>query len=377
MAGPITDPAMSPLPSDVNQRRCPETLEELGSIYDANYYKHGCGPFPYDRTEPHWARFFGQIAARLIESLKPRRVLDAGCAMGFLVEAFWDRGVEAWGIDISPFAIENVRRDMREYCRVASISTDIEGTYDLITCIEVLEHMRESDAQEAIRRICAATDTILFSSTPTDLTEPTHFNVRPLLYWMRSFQENGFAPDLCFDAGFVTPHAMLMRRSAPWHPDVLQTMVALLQARASLVDAHAQISALNGTAAELERLRAEHNRLMQEEGARAKREEAGVEEQQARARLDREVAEIRGQYAQSQQQIGQIEELANDTLHRLQSVQAFAESLRHKMDTQFGAIDGELSGVVAQQRSMLDSRIWRSLVAAGAALGRVTHPFSK
>jgi len=100
-----TDPGAPPAPSvERSTTPCPETLEELGATYDANYYQTGCGPFPYDRTEPHWARFFGGIATRLIEVLKPRRVLDAGCALGFLVEAFWDRGVEAWGIDISSFA---------------------------------------------------------------------------------------------------------------------------------------------------------------------------------------------------------------------------------------------------------------------------------
>jgi SAM-dependent methyltransferase len=338
----------------------------LGSLYDAEYYRHGCGPFPYDRSEPHWGRFFGEIAAHLIESLKPRRVLDAGCAMGFLVEAFWDRGVEAWGIDVSPFAIENVRRDMREYCRVGSISTDIEGTYDLITCIEVVEHMRESDAQDAIRRMCAATDTVLFSSTPSDLTEPTHFTVRPLLYWMRSFEENGFAPDLCFDASFATPHAMLMRRSEPWHPDVLQAMVALLHARMSLVQSRAEVSSLQRTVAErtadLERLRADENAAI---------------EREVRTRVDRELSELRTLYTQSQEQFQDLEELASDVVYRLEGVQAFAEAVREKLDAQMREMNRELTKVASQQRSILDSRIWRSLTAAGGAVLRMTRPFGK
>lgn len=75
------------------------------SQYGENYYRCHCGPLPYDRSCAHWATFFGGIADTLIRSFRPARVFDAGCALGFLVEAFWDRGVEAWGRDISDFAI--------------------------------------------------------------------------------------------------------------------------------------------------------------------------------------------------------------------------------------------------------------------------------
>ena len=34
------------------------------------------------------------VADQLISLLNPRRVLDVGCAMGFLVECFRDRGVQ-------------------------------------------------------------------------------------------------------------------------------------------------------------------------------------------------------------------------------------------------------------------------------------------
>ena len=82
-------------------------------VYDEQYYlKNGCGPIPYARDEPHWLRFFDMIADQIILSLSPKRVFDAGCAMGFLVESLWDRGVEAWGVDISEYAISRVRKDM-------------------------------------------------------------------------------------------------------------------------------------------------------------------------------------------------------------------------------------------------------------------------
>jgi SAM-dependent methyltransferase len=180
-------------------------------LFNEEYYSCSCG-VPYDRTA-HWLNFFGTIADHIIRSLRPRKVLDVGCAMGLLVEALWDRGIEAYGIDISSYAISKVRRDMVPYCRIASITDPITEHFDLVTCIEVLEHIPPEQTSRALESLCQCTDTILFSSSPTDLVETTHFNVRPTISWLRLFASLGFWPDVLFDAGFITPHAMLLRRA--------------------------------------------------------------------------------------------------------------------------------------------------------------------
>jgi 2-polyprenyl-3-methyl-5-hydroxy-6-metoxy-1,4-benzoquinol methylase len=161
-------------------------LQEISSWYDENYYQRYCGDIPYERSE-YWLRFFHSISDHIVRSLRPRTVLDAGCAKGFLVEALWERGVEAHGIDFSLYAISEVRKDMQPYCRCASLTEPIEGRFDLVTCFEVLEHIPDGAVQEAIRNLAAVTDTILFSSTPIELTEPTHINVRPTIGWLRLF----------------------------------------------------------------------------------------------------------------------------------------------------------------------------------------------
>jgi 2-polyprenyl-3-methyl-5-hydroxy-6-metoxy-1,4-benzoquinol methylase len=50
--------------------------------------------------------------------------------------------------------------------------------FDLIVCIEVLEHIDPADADRAIRNIAAHSEDVLFSSTPFDYREPTHINAR-------------------------------------------------------------------------------------------------------------------------------------------------------------------------------------------------------
>src|SRR5438270_13883388 len=151
-------PAEQPKEDTHEPAALPDSAEELSKLYREEYYRSYCGSVPYSRSElPHWAAFFGTIAEELIKVLQPKRVLDAGCALGFLVEAFWDRGVEAWGMDVSSYAISQVRRDLQPYCRLGSIADPIEGPYDLITCIEVLEHMPEAQARQAIENMTRAT----------------------------------------------------------------------------------------------------------------------------------------------------------------------------------------------------------------------------
>jgi glycosyltransferase involved in cell wall biosynthesis/cellulose synthase/poly-beta-1,6-N-acetylglucosamine synthase-like glycosyltransferase len=197
----------------------------------------GFGGIPYERS-PHWLEFFTGIADEIIRRLRPKRVFDAGCAWGFLVEALSDRGVEAFGVDVSDYAIANVRPDMRAYCSVRSLAQPIPGApYDLLTCIEVLEHMPEEEARKAISGMTQATESILFSSTPEDFNEPTHVNVHSVIYWLRAFAEYHFYPDLLFDASFVAPHAFLLRRRVEGMPeDALLLFNQRVQCQIELVD---------------------------------------------------------------------------------------------------------------------------------------------
>jgi hypothetical protein len=181
-----------------------------GGEFDAYYFEHCCGR-PYKRDD-HWLKFFGGIADHVVQRIQPKRVLDAGCAMGLLVESLRDRGVDAEGVDISSYAIDHVADAAKPYCRVGSIADELSSRYDLIVTIEVLEHVPAPVGEAAIANFCRHTDDVLFSSTPGDYREPTHVNVRPAEYWAELFAEQGFFRDVDFDAAFLTPWAVRFRR---------------------------------------------------------------------------------------------------------------------------------------------------------------------
>ena len=194
--------------------------EPSAALFDEHYFRHSCGP-AYERSA-HWLNFFDGIGEHIVRRMGPRTVLDAGCAMGFLVEALRDRGVEAFGLDISEYALQRVRDDLKPYCWLGSVLDPLPRRYDLIVCIEVLEHLPQTDSERALENLCRYCDDMLFSSTPEDYREATHFNVQPPEYWAEQFALQGFVHDVEFDGSFITPWATRFRRSQEPHHRVVR-----------------------------------------------------------------------------------------------------------------------------------------------------------
>jgi hypothetical protein len=193
-----------------------DQLRPDASSFGAEYYATSCGK-PYCRNA-EWLGFFGGIADRIVSELNPRHVLDAGCALGLLVETLRARGVDASGIDLSSYAIANAAPDVRPFLREGSVAMELDRFYDLIVSIEVLEHMPSDEAVRAVENFCRHTDDVLFSSSPLDFSEATHVNVRPPEDWAAEFARHGFFRDVDFDASFITPWAVrFRRRNDPLH----------------------------------------------------------------------------------------------------------------------------------------------------------------
>src|SRR4030067_2387304 len=181
--------------------------------YDKNYFDYYGSLGLYDRSKEEWLLFFASIADGIKEKIDPKKVLEIGCAKGFLLEALRDRGIDAVGIDISDYAISHVRSDIKAYCSVRTAAEPFNDSYDLIVCMEVLEHLSEEEGCKVIKNICAHASDVIFSSNPSyDHPDPTHQNVRPKEYWIRRFAENTFALDREFDASFIASHAMRFKK---------------------------------------------------------------------------------------------------------------------------------------------------------------------
>jgi 2-polyprenyl-6-hydroxyphenyl methylase/3-demethylubiquinone-9 3-methyltransferase len=86
--------------------------------------------------------------------LAGRRVLDVGCGGGLLAEGMVRRGARVTGIDLAPAALEVARLHAEDSglhvdYRLASaeeLATVQPGAYDLVTCLELLEHVPDPAA---------------------------------------------------------------------------------------------------------------------------------------------------------------------------------------------------------------------------------------
>jgi 2-polyprenyl-6-hydroxyphenyl methylase/3-demethylubiquinone-9 3-methyltransferase len=89
-----------------------------------------------------------EYVARRAE-LQGARVLDVGCGGGLLAEAMAARGAEVTGLDLEPRNLEAARAhavasgvEIEYLCRdVEGFAMERAGHYDVITCMELLEHV--------------------------------------------------------------------------------------------------------------------------------------------------------------------------------------------------------------------------------------------
>ena len=195
-----------------------------GELYNQEYYRYHVGELPYD--DPAWEDVFRRIAEHIVNDFHPQTFLDVGCAMGHLVSALRDMGVDAYGIDASEYAISKVRPEYRDYFRVWAapepFPSDIPQEYDMLSSIEVVEHLHEEDGDDFIAILCSHSKRVLFSSSPDDITEATHFNVQQPEYWLKRFAKHGYFRDLNYSVNYIAPQAMCLSYGAMEVPHVVE-----------------------------------------------------------------------------------------------------------------------------------------------------------
>ena len=118
-----------------------------------------------DQLDRHWQ--CDECARTPLES---KTALDVGCGAGLLAEPLARLGATVTGLDASPDLIAVARSHAAEQGLAidyrAGELTELEGQFDLITCMEVIEHVADPAAfvKALARRL--APDGLLILSTP-------------------------------------------------------------------------------------------------------------------------------------------------------------------------------------------------------------------
>ena len=154
----------------------PEEAELFGSLaadwWDpdgASAMLHKLNPvrlkYVRDQVDQHW-----QCDECSRTPLEGKRALDVGCGARLLAEPLARLGAKVTGIDASPEVIavarEHAARQGLDIDYRAGDVAALEGDFDLITCMEVIEHVMDAAAFVKVLAGRLAANGLLIMSTP-------------------------------------------------------------------------------------------------------------------------------------------------------------------------------------------------------------------
>tara|TARA_Y100000593_G_scaffold43084_1_gene82541 strand:- start:33 stop:635 length:603 start_codon:yes stop_codon:yes gene_type:complete len=121
--------------------------------------------------------------------------VDYGCAKGFLVNALRLLGCDAYGEDISQYALDSCHPDVKEY-----VSLPNNKKYDLLICKDVLEHVNEEDLPGLLKSFTEKSNQFFFVIPLGDEdrfrireyeVDITHVTKKDESWWINLFRKCG------------------------------------------------------------------------------------------------------------------------------------------------------------------------------------------
>lgn len=125
------------------------------SFFDRDYFELGIGYTGYTTTPSgrffsHLANFYRALIIRLF--LKPKTLLDVGCGTGLLVYYLRKMGVDAYGVDVSNYAVSKAYPSISRCLLSGSILKlpYSKKSFDVVTSFNVLEHLPKEQIPKAL-----------------------------------------------------------------------------------------------------------------------------------------------------------------------------------------------------------------------------------
>lgn len=120
--------------------------------YGADYFDgSGPGGVDYEGSKPQFQLINRSRLDRIERHLRgtePRKSLELGCALGFFMEVEEERGWQAWGVELSPFAAAKAqtRFGARVLCGTLDQAPADWRGFGLATAFHVMEHVPDPRA---------------------------------------------------------------------------------------------------------------------------------------------------------------------------------------------------------------------------------------
>lgn len=173
-------------------------MQPPATPYDEDYYLRGKETGKSNYQDYKWVPDLTlPLADRLKQVLHVQdgdTFLDYGCARGYVVKALRMRGVDAWGHDISPWAVENCDPSVKGHVSLVLSAEPL--SWGFIMAKDTMEHVPVEDLMPLLSTLVAATRKSLLLIVPLarytdgpylrdeDNADPTHCNAWPLEKWI-------------------------------------------------------------------------------------------------------------------------------------------------------------------------------------------------
>lgn len=196
------DPVEPPVPETPPTPEVDPILErriERYKQFDLSYFDGGPSSKAYQGYTDTWIWApIAEIFLHLTRSKGP--ILDWGCAKGYLVQRFAERGLDAVGVDVSTYAISKATEWVRKH-RLWVLDGPRTGfssdSFESIMTFETLEHVHEEDIPETLAEFTRLATKWVYGSIFLDhqtSSDPTHCTVKPRAWWDEQFAAHGWVP---------------------------------------------------------------------------------------------------------------------------------------------------------------------------------------
>ena len=158
--------------------------------YDRNYF------LGRDLEDKHF-----KLSLQFIDFFEPKKVLDVGCGVGHFVKAFREYKIEAYGTDLSPYAIEESHSDIKKYLKIENCTMlghhrNYYKDFDLVMCIDLMEHLNLKEIDLTIEGLISITNKHLLLSIcmfgdPNFELDETHITKKTREWWVYQFEKRG------------------------------------------------------------------------------------------------------------------------------------------------------------------------------------------
>tara|TARA_B100000780_G_scaffold276361_1_gene244781 strand:+ start:2554 stop:3192 length:639 start_codon:yes stop_codon:yes gene_type:complete len=171
-------------------------------VFNEDYYEDGVRKRVSAYEQYRWMPERSiREASSIINNIEFKNVLDFGCAKGFMVHALRLLGKEAFGVDVSEYAVEKCHPKVKDYVSKIEAVEDIKGGWDLIIAKDVLEHIPKDEILSVLKSLRARCKSI-FVAVPLGDGERyrireyemdiTHVTRESEEWWLTTIVEAGF-----------------------------------------------------------------------------------------------------------------------------------------------------------------------------------------